>query len=213
MTPMATPALLVLFSYLLGSIPFSFLIARFAGGKDIRTLGSGNIGATNVARTVGKAAGMIALLLDAAKGFAAVAIAESMLARGGTIVAGAPASFWIAAVAVAAVAGHMFPVWLRFRGGKGVATAAGVFLAIDPRAIAIVFVVFLLVWISTRFVSLASILAAVAIPLELRFIERQTFWIVLAGIAIAIGVVLKHRGNIARLAAGTEPKFPDRRSP
>lgn len=210
---MATPALLVLFAYVLGSIPFSFLVARLAAGKDIRTLGSGNIGATNVARTVGKAAGLIALLLDGAKGFAAVAIAESMLVRGGTVVAGAPTSFWIAAVAVAAVAGHMFPVWLRFRGGKGVATAAGVFLAIDARAIAIVFVVFLLVWMSTRFVSLASILAAVAIPLELRFIERQTFWIVLAGIVIATAVVLKHRANIARLAAGTEPKFPDRRSP
>ena len=210
---MATPALLVLFAYLLGSIPFSFLVGRLAGGKDIRTLGSGNIGATNVARTVGKGAGLIALLLDAAKGFAAVAIARGLLEDGGTTVAGAPVSFWIAAVAIAAVGGHMFPVWLRFRGGKGVATAAGVFLAIDARAIAIVFVVFLLIWISTRFVSLASILAAVAIPLELRFIERQTLWIVLAGIVIAIGVVLKHRGNIARLAAGTEPKFPSRRSP
>jgi glycerol-3-phosphate acyltransferase PlsY len=206
---MTTLALLVAGSYLIGSIPFSFLVARLASGKDIRTLGSGNVGATNVARSVGTKAGAIALILDAAKGWGAVAFARWL---GGTGFATAEqadrATLWIAVAAITVVLGHMFPVWLRFHGGKGVATAAGVFLALDARAFALVFAVFLVVEIATRYVALASMLSAATMPLVLRFIEREAFWIVVASIVISIAIILKHHSNIARLAQGTEPKYP-----
>lgn len=205
------PAAVIAASYLIGSIPFSWFVGRIAAGKDIRSLGSGNVGATNVARTIGRLPGLLALLLDASKGSLAVVVTAAAFRseawpRGGDLLD--TQTFWLGASAVAAVLGHMFPVWLRFQGGKGVATAAGVFLAIDPRAIAIVMVVFLLVWATTRIVSLASILAAAALPVTLRFVENQTFWVVLAGIVIATAVILKHKSNIARLAQGDEPRFP-----
>ncbi|HVR44123.1 MAG TPA: glycerol-3-phosphate 1-O-acyltransferase PlsY [Thermoanaerobaculia bacterium] len=205
------PAALLLASYLIGSIPFSYLVARAVSGGDIRNVGSGNVGATNVARSVGTGPGAVALILDAAKGWGAVMLARLMVESplwppGGGLLE--VPSFWIAASAVTAVLGHMAPVWLRFRGGKGVATAAGVFLAIDPRAVAIVLVLFVLVTATTRLVSLGSILTAAAMPLVLRYIERQTFWIVLAAIVIALAIIVRHRANIARLAAGSEPRFP-----
>lgn len=204
-----TLALLVLGAYLVGSIPFSFLVARLASGKDIRTLGSGNVGATNVARTVGTTAGTLALVLDAAKGWGAVALARWL--TGGSFTspeAADRATLMIALAAIAVVFGHMFPVWLRFQGGKGVATAAGVFLALDPRAFALTFVVFLVVEILTRYVALASMLAAATMPLVLRFIEHEAFWIVVSSIVISIAIILKHHSNIARLAQGTENKYP-----
>lgn len=204
-----TLALLLAVAYLIGSIPFSFIVARLVSGKDIRTLGSGNVGATNVARSVGSRAGAVALVLDAAKGWGAVALARWVAASG----AGAgddprPATLWVALAAIAVVAGHMFPLWLRFHGGKGVATGAGVFLALDPRAFLMAFAVFLLIEGLTRFVALASMLSAAAMPLVLRFVEHAPFWIVVASIVIAIAIILKHHGNIARLAQGTEPKYP-----
>ncbi|MGH9457764.1 MAG: glycerol-3-phosphate 1-O-acyltransferase PlsY [Thermoanaerobaculia bacterium] len=204
---MSEIVLVVLAAYAIGSIPFSFFVARLASGKDIRTLGSGNVGATNVARTVGKPAGLVALLLDGAKGYLAVRLAEAML-RPDALPAETTAGAWIGVAAVAAVLGHMFPVWLGFRGGKGVATAAGVFLALDPRAFLFSAIVFLIVEIATRFVSLASMLAAATMPLVLRFIERESAWVIVASIVVAIAVILKHHANIARLAHGTEPKFP-----
>ena len=205
------PLLLLLAAYVAGSIPFSYLIPRLVTGKDIRSIGSGNVGATNVARMIGKGAGLAALLLDAPKGYLAVWLAGVMFQadfwpRADGLLS--TPSFWLASAGVMAVAGHMFPVWLNFRGGKGVATAAGVFLALSPLSLAIAFVIFLIVELTTRYVSLASILAAAAMPLAVRFIDRSTIWIVLGCIVIALAVIMKHHANIARLAQGTEPKFP-----
>ncbi len=209
MSPMTTIALLLLGAYLIGSIPFSFIVARLASGKDIRKLGSGNVGATNVARTVGSKAGAVALLLDAGKGWAAVALARWV---GGTEFATAEAAeratLLVAVAAITVVLGHMFPVWLRFKGGKGVATAAGVFLALDWRACLMTLVVFAVIEGLTRFVALASMLSAATMPLVLRFVRHAPFWIVVASIVIAILIILKHHSNIARLAQGTEPKYP-----
>lgn len=205
------PLVLVLGAYLIGSIPFSWFVARFASGKDIRAVGSGNVGATNVARNIGKVPGIIALVLDAAKGWGAVVLARMLLASGAWPEAAwlqdAP-SFWVGVSAVAAVLGHMFPVWLGFQGGKGVATAAGVFLGLSPLAFLFSFVVFLLVVIPTRLVSLGSILSAAAMPIALRFVQHAPFWIVIAGIVIALAIIVKHRGNVARMVAGEEPRFP-----
>lgn len=210
MATMATTiALLLIGGYLIGSIPFSFIVARLASGQDIRTLGSGNVGATNVARTVGSKAGAIALVLDAAKGWGAVALARWLGgAHFATADAAERATLFVALAAIAVVLGHMFPVWLRFHGGKGVATAAGVFLALDWRAFLMTFAVFAVVEAATRFVALASMLSAATMPLVLRFVERAPFWIVVASIVIAIAIILKHHSNIARLAQGTEPKYP-----
>ncbi len=202
-------ALLLAGAYLIGSIPFSFIVARLASGKDIRKHGSGNVGATNVARTVGSAWGAVALVLDAAKGWGAVALAR-WVAGGDFASAEAAdrATLWIALAAIAVVLGHMFPVWLRFHGGKGVATAAGAFLALDARAFLMTLVVFVVIEGLTRYVALASMLSAATMPLVLRFIRHEAFWIVVSSIVISIAIILKHHSNIARLAQGTEPKYP-----
>lgn len=209
------PVLLLVGAYLIGSIPFSFLVGVLFAKKDIRQLGSGNVGATNVMRNAGKGAGIVALLLDLAKGYAAVELAERLVVSkqwpfSFAVDAGvlhAP-SFWIGAAAVLAVIGHLFPVWLRFHGGKGVATAAGVFFALDPRAMAAALIVFIIVVLLTRYVSLASVLAAAALPLFLRLIATPPRWITIAAVIISVLVIVKHHGNIARLARGEERKFP-----
>src|SRR3954447_26467025 len=136
------PAALLLLAYLLGSIPFSFLVVKLFAGADIRQHGSRNVGATNVARSFGKLPGIIALLLDGAKGYAAVAVARWLVARPEWSSPMRSTSFWITLAAVIAVLAHMFPVWLKFHGGKGVATATGAFLAIDPKALAAALIVF-----------------------------------------------------------------------
>src|SRR3972149_4606460 len=153
--PMASA--IVLAAYLLGSIPFSFLVARAFGVRDVRRVGSGNVGATNVMLSAGKLAGALALLLDVGKGAAATFAARRL----------APAARVVAALAaLAAIAGHMFPVWLRFRGGKGVATGFGAFLPLAPRAAALAAVVFALTVGASRYVSVGSLAAALAlIPL------------------------------------------------
>lgn len=205
------PLALVAGAYLIGSIPFSWFVARLASGKDIRTVGSGNVGATNVARSVGRVPGLIALLLDGLKGWAAVFLAQALLASSAWPELGwlqdAP-SFWVGVSGVAAILGHMFPVWLGFHGGKGVATAAGIFLALSPLSFLIALVIFLLVWMSTKLVSLGSIISAASMPMALRFVQHAPFWTVIAAIVIALAIILKHRSNIARMAAGEEPRFP-----
>ncbi|MDX6614089.1 MAG: acyl phosphate:glycerol-3-phosphate acyltransferase [Blastocatellia bacterium] len=207
--------LVILFAYLLGSIPFGYLIVRARQGADVRGAGSGGTGATNVSRQAGKAAGVITLLLDALKGSVAVLVARWAL---GTAVLGGPAlpsaAAWVVSgAAVAVILGHCFPAWLGFRGGKGVATGLGVFLVLAPIAVALAAVVFLLIVIVTRYVSLASIAAAMLIPfliwLEAATVHpvpnlRQLLAAVSAGAAL---IVFAHRGNIGRLAAGTENKF------
>ena len=209
----------IVIAYLLGSIPFGYLIVRATQGADVRETGSGGTGATNVSRRAGKAAGVLTLLLDALKGAAAVAISKVVL---GLPVFGEGALFgpslenaywWAAAAAIAVILGHIFPVWLRLRGGKGVATGVGVFLMLTPFAVAFAGVVFVLVVWLTRYVSLGSILAAVSIPLFV--LLRNVFVhpidpvapIMTAAMAGAMLIVFAHRENIGRLKNGTENRF------
>ncbi len=212
--------MVVLFlSYLLGSIPFGYLIVRATQGADVRDTGSGGTGATNVSRRAGKAAGVLTLLLDALKGAAAVAIAKGVLGLpifGEGALAGSSnenAYWWVASAAIAVIVGHIFPVWLRFHGGKGVATGVGVFLMLTPVAVAVAGLIFVLVVWRTRYVSLGSILAAVAIPLFmlLRNVLVQPVEafmpIMCAAMAGAMLIVFAHRENIRRLRDGTENKF------
>jgi acyl phosphate:glycerol-3-phosphate acyltransferase len=213
------PLLVVIIAYLIGSIPFGYLIVRAREGSDIRETGSGGTGATNVSRRAGKAAGVVTLVLDALKGAAAVAIAKLVL--GLPIVGEAgqigPAQqdehWWIAAAAIAVILGHIFPVWLRFRGGKGVATGVGVFMMLTPIVVAMTAVVFVVVVTLTRYVSLGSILAAAAIPLlvllQHEFVRpvESLAPIMSAAVAGAALIVFAHRENIGRLMRGSESKF------
>lgn len=216
---MQLPVALVTAAYLIGSIPFSYLVVRLFAGADIRQHGSRNVGATNVARTFGKLPGIIALILDIAKGYAAVLVARWIALRPdwpfvGGAQGGAVQSpeFWIALAALIAVLGHMFPIWLRFHGGKGVATATGAFLALDPIVVAAAIIIFVLVLITTRFVSLASILSAASIPIFFRFLAHNApFWHVILSIPIAVAVILKHHSNIRRLVQGEERHMGERK--
>jgi glycerol-3-phosphate acyltransferase PlsY len=215
----ALPYILIVAAYLIGSIPFSFLVVKLVAGADIRTHGSRNVGATNVARNFGKVPGIVALLLDIAKGYAAVALARWIVHRPDwPCVPNADhttplfsMSLWVALAALVAVLAHMYPVWLRFHGGKGVATAAGAFLSLCPIAIAAAMIVFLIVIVATRFVSLASMLSAASIPIFLRFIAHAPFWTIIISTVIATAIVLKHHSNIARLAQGTERRLGERK--
>src|SRR6185503_16381025 len=166
------PALLVVAAYLLGSIPFGYLIVRSRVGADVRKTGSGGTGATNVSRSAGKWAGLLTLILDALKGVAVVAIARMLLGLavlpdGANQVASSAASWWLGLAAVFAILGHIFPIWLGFRGGKGVATGVGVFVMLAPLAVVLAALVFAVIVGLTRYVSLGSIVAAATIPLFL----------------------------------------------
>ena len=186
-------------AYLLGSIPFGYLLVRIFRKEDIRTTGSGNIGATNVARSGAKGLGFATLLLDLGKAFLAVKIAQYL----------APGNYDVAvAAAVAAILGHVFPVWLGFRGGKGVASALGVFLALTwPSALSIL-AVFIVVFLLTRYVSLASIIAAASFPLfGFHFVPQRTPIVIFGFLFIPILIIVKHHQNIRRLIAGTESRF------
>jgi acyl phosphate:glycerol-3-phosphate acyltransferase len=217
--------LALLLAYLIGSVPFGYLIVKLTSGGDIRETGSGGTGATNVSRRAGKAAGILTLVLDALKGAGAVVLARVVVAvgtvtgdgtgaHGATVADGGTAAKWIvAAAAVAVIVGHIFPVWLGFRGGKGVATAVGVFAVLAPFALLCAGIVFVAVVSLTRYVSLASLSAAVSIPLFLglqKLLAQPDADInapLAAASVIALLVVFAHRGNIARLVNGTEPKF------
>jgi acyl phosphate:glycerol-3-phosphate acyltransferase len=208
------PATLLIAAYVLGSIPFSYIVVRLVAGEDIRRLGSRNVGATNVARSFGKAPGLVALILDLAKGYAAVALARWIVAQPGWP-EGSPylsRELWVSLAALVAVLGHMFPVWLRFHGGKGVATGAGVFLALDPIVFAGSAIVFVIVLIASRFVSLASIVSAASVPLLFRFLaSNASFWRIIVSVLIALAVIAKHHSNIARLAQRKERKMGERK--
>ena len=205
------PLLVVIVAYLLGSIPFGYLIVRLTSGADIRRTGSGGTGATNVSRRAGKLAGILTLILDAFKGALAVLVARVMLGGGGG--AAVSAKWWVAVAAIACIVGHIFPVWLRFRGGKGVATMVGVFFILAPFALLCAGIVFALVVVLTRYVSFASLTAALLIPF---FLWLQKLFIqpaadirppLVAAVVIAALIIFAHRANIARLSSGTEPKF------
>jgi len=191
-------------AYLLGSIPFGYLLVKAFREEDIRSTGSGNIGATNVARSGAKGLAIATLLLDLGKGFVAVEIAKHI----------APGNYDLAvATAVAAILGHVFPVWLGFRGGKGVASALGVFLALSwPTALSAL-AIFLVIVILTRYVSLASILSSAALPFFGLHFVRQRSPILLAGFFfIPVLIIVKHRQNIRRLLSGRENRFGSRKA-
>ena len=193
-------------AYLLGSVPAGYLLVRLFRHQDIRSVGSGNIGATNVLRTGGKSLGAATFLLDALKGCAAVWLGSFIAA----CIAPAPAQHDAQALAaLCAVLGHMFPVWLRFRGGKGAATGFGVFLVAAPLAALSAIAVFLVILALTRYVSLASVLGAASFPIFAWLLiegdRSQFFFSVL--IAVALLIILKHHQNIRRLLAGTESRF------
>jgi acyl phosphate:glycerol-3-phosphate acyltransferase len=213
---MMLPVALVALAYLIGSIPFSFLVAKALAGKDVRELGSGNVGATNVARTAGRFAGILALLLDIAKGYGAVFLAQWLVSLPGWpfepgLAPWQSREMWIAFAGLIAVLAHMFPVWLRFHGGKGVAAAAGVIAALDSIVFAGAILVFAIVLLAFRYVSMASIMTAAAIPLLFRFLADASFWRIVMSIAIAVAVILKHHTNIARMVQGTERKIGQKR--
>ena len=208
------PAVVIAVAYLLGSVPFGYLIVRASQGADVRETGSGGTGATNVSRKAGKLAGVVTLLLDAVKGAAAVLIALwafGLFSQPGLAIENA--YWWVAAAAVVTIVGHVFPVWLGFRGGKGVATGVGVFLVLAPIAVVLAGVIFLGVVVLTRYVSLGSILAAAAIPFLVlghhEFLRPVPGLIphLAAASASAILIIFAHRANIGRLIAGTENKF------
>jgi glycerol-3-phosphate acyltransferase PlsY len=199
--------LVIIIAYLLGSIPFGYLIVRKKEGADIRETGSGGTGATNVSRRAGKAAGIFTLVLDALKG--AVAVEWARVLVGGSLTA----QWIVAAAAIAVVVGHIFPVWLGFRGGKGVATGVGVFLMLAPIALLCAGVLFVAIVFFTRYVSLGSIVAAASIPL---FVWFQSVFVtpiadlrplLTAAIVGALLIIFAHRGNISRLTQRTEAKF------
>ena len=191
--------LLAAVAYLVGSIPFGLVVARAFDRKiDLRKVGSGNIGATNVARTLGKGAGALTLLLDAGK--AVFVLALTRLAMGPT------AHTWLAVAGGAVFLGHVFPVWLRFKGGKGVATALGVVAFLSPPSVFVLLALFAAVVYFTRFVSLGSLCAAVGLPIMMALLESPRSYLNLA-LLIAFVVFYTHRENIHRLLSGQEPRF------
>jgi len=193
---MVQAGLTVVAAYLLGSIPFSYLVARRWGIADVRQVGSGNVGATNVLRAAGKTAGLLALALDASKGALAALVAQRL----------APAGALPALAAVAAILGHMYPVWLSFRGGKGVATGAGAFLPLSPAATGGGVLAFVVVAAGTRYVSLGSCAGAVVLA-ALTFVFGAPAPVSWCAAGTAVLVVWKHRANLERLAEGTESQL------
>ena len=187
-------------SYLLGSIPFGYLLVRIFKGQDVRTSGSGNIGATNVARK-SPALGVATLVLDAAKGLAAVLVARALFS-------GPHQQLIMTTAAFFAVVGHLFPVWLKFRGGKGVATSLGAFILLTPKSILCMVVLFLILAVAFRYVSLGSVAVAAAFPLLAWALHEYSDPRQLVLIALVSALVIwKHRQNIGRLATGTESKL------
>jgi acyl phosphate:glycerol-3-phosphate acyltransferase len=193
-------------AYLLGSVPFGLLLGRLFGASDVRKTGSGNIGATNVARVAGPLAGILTLLLDAAKGAFAVVLAARLSDQSST---------WMMIAGLSALVGHGFPIWLGFHGGKGVATAAGVFLVLCPPAFLGAAILFTLVVGYWRFVSLGSIAAAASMPLLIYFLwaphHAPPYAVTFGSLAAALLIVYKHDANIQRLVQGDEPKFSFRK--
>ncbi|HUO13456.1 MAG TPA: glycerol-3-phosphate 1-O-acyltransferase PlsY [Verrucomicrobiae bacterium] len=191
--------------YLLGSIPFGYLLVRFVRGEDVRRSGSGNIGATNVARK-SPILGVVTLLLDAAKGAGAVALAYVIADHAKAV--GIPSYTHLSLGALFAVTGHIFPVWLKFRGGKGVATGLGAFAILAPKAVLIAAAIFLVLVLAFRYVSLGSVVAVALFPSLAWTLHEFGEWQSLGFMGLAaLLIVLKHSSNIARLLTGTENRF------
>ena len=190
----------IVLSYLLGSIPFGYLIVSAKTGSDIRQTGSGGTGATNVSRRAGKAAGILTLVFDALKGAAAVLIARLLLAHNENVL------WWIGFAGLVAMIGHIFPVWLGFRGGKGVATGVGVFLVLTPWAMLLSGLLFVIIVAVTRYVSLGSMICALSVPALAGFLNYGTPIVVTTLFGAAL-IIYAHRQNIQRLISGTENRF------
>lgn len=191
--------LVILVAYAIGSVPFAFLIARRWGAHDLRHVGSGNLGAANVLRASGVTAGLVVALLDIAKGALSVTLAR--------LISDQPAA--PAAAGLAAIVGHIYPVWLRFRGGKGVATACGAFSVLAPLAMAPALLIFAVtVWL-TQYISLGSVLASAALP-PIAYVAGAPAPAVGAAVAAAVLIVFRHRANLARIRRGMERRIGGR---
>lgn len=190
--------LTTLVAYLLGSIPFGYLIVKWQKGVDVRSTGSGSIGATNVMRNLGMVGFVATFLLDFGKGVAAVLLASQLTGHDPR---------WIGAAAWAAIFGHCFPVWLKFRGGKGVATAAGVYALLAPLSLGVSLAVFAIMVGIWRYVSLGSITAVALFPILAHFLDHAPTPVVLGAVAAAAVIIVRHQGNIRRLLSGTENKL------
>ena len=193
-----TSILLLITAYLVGGIPFGYLLVRVKTGRDVRALGSGNIGATNVLRTTGRAAGVITLLLDIAKGYFAVWLM-------GRCTAGSP--LWMSLAVLTVIAGHAYPVYLNFQGGKAVASFVGGFLCLTPLPLAATAVVFVITVAATKYISLGSIIGAALFPFAVWLILHPPLPVVLAAVAGGAFIIWRHKSNVARLRAGTENVF------
>jgi glycerol-3-phosphate acyltransferase PlsY len=203
-------------AYLLGSIPTGFLVAR-AKGIDIRNAGSGNIGATNAMRVLGKPAGLFVLLLDALKGYAAVAFLAPQIFNWLAPHLGLVPDFSVepfelrlrllVIAGIGAVLGHNYTCWLKFKGGKGIATTAGVYLALAPWAVLVALIVFILAVALTRYVSVGSIAAAIALPVAVWMMTPHNLFLGLVTTALGLLAIYKHKSNLQRLKAGTENRF------
>ncbi|MGD0499022.1 MAG: glycerol-3-phosphate 1-O-acyltransferase PlsY [Bryobacteraceae bacterium] len=192
------PLAILAIAYLLGAIPFGYLLVKATTGADVRSAGSGNIGATNVLRTTGRAAGVATLLLDIAKGYLAVWIAGRLAEHG---------PLWMSAAALAVMAGHAYPVFLRFKGGKAVASFVGAFLCLTPIALAATLLVFLAAVAWTRYISMGSIIAVSAFPLAVWLFLKPPLPILVASFVAGLFIIYRHRSNIRRLREGTEHVF------
>lgn len=192
------PLLAVVIAFIVGGIPFGYLLVRLKTGRDVRSMGSGNIGATNVLRTTGRAIAIVTLLLDIGKGFFAVWLA-------GRLAADSP--FWMSAAALAVILGHAFPVFLNFHGGKAVASFIGAFLYLAPIAMLSILVIFVMVVAATRHISLGSIIAAGTFPLAVWIIQHPPEPILITALVAGAFIVYRHRANIARVRAGSEHVF------
>lgn len=185
-------------AYLIGGIPFGYLAVRLTTGQDVRTLGSGNIGATNVLRTAGRGLAILTLLLDVVKGFVAVWIAGALTGH---------SVFWMSAAALAVIFGHAFPVFLKFRGGKAVASFIGAFLYLTPIPLLAVLLLFVMVVAATRYISLGSIIAAGSFPFAVWLILHPPASEVIAALVAGAFIVYRHKANIERIRAGAEHVF------
>ncbi len=197
-----TGLLCVAIAYLLGAIPFGYIAVKLSTGKDVRSAGSGNIGATNVLRTSGKAAAVITLVLDIAKGFAAVWIASTL-----TVSEPADQPLWTSLAALAVMAGHAYPVFLRFKGGKAVASFIGAFLFLTPEPMLAALLLFVLVVAGTGYISAGSVIAAGTFPLGVWLILHPPVEVVVASVIAAVFIVIRHKANLDRIHAGTENAF------
>ena len=190
--------LAVVLAYFIGGIPFGYVLVRLTTGKDVRAAGSGNIGATNVLRTTGRAAGVATLLLDVAKGYFAVWLAAKWSSDD---------AFWMSMAALAVMAGHAFPIFLKFQGGKAVASFIGAFLYLTPLPLAAVLVLFVITVAVTKAISAGSILAAGTFPLGVWMIDHPAAPVFVASLMAGAFIVYRHKANIERLRAGTENHF------